>query len=442
MKNTMHYGMALAMLLGLGAASGQTVSGTVTNRTNDKPAAGDDVVLLKLAQGMQELERTTTDSKGHYTIKLPAGEAQQMHLIKVTHDKANYFSPEPPGTAKVDVDVYTASPDVADVVVSEDVLQLQTTPDGKSLSIVEHYLLRNDSKPQTTLFSEHPFEIYLPAGAKPEGASAKAPSGMAVQQPLVPMGDPDHYTIIFPVRPGETEFNVWYRLPYTSSFNFQPRLTLPTEALGIMMPRSMTFKGGTGTEFRSVTEQVGGKAQAFLAQNVKPSQPLSFSVSGSGELPRDTVAQNGAGDQAPGSATAGNGDPNTDQRPGGGLGTPLDKDAERDPWTKYRWWIIGGLGLVLAAAAGLMLRTPPGATGPSAPESAGVPAAASPRWTPPAPAGGALQVLRDEMFAVETERLEGRLSEREYAELKSAYDVVLRRALVRNGRTVAAEETV
>ena len=445
MKNRVNYGVALAMLLGFGAASArtssaQTVSGTVTNRTDDKPAAGDDVVLLKLAQGMQELERTTTDSKGHYSIKLPPGEAQQMHLIKVTHDKANYFSPEPPGTAKVDVDVYKASPDVSDVVVSEDVLQLQTTPDGKSLSVVEHYLLRNDSKPQTTLFSEHPFEIYLPAGAKPEGASAKAPSGMAVQQPLVPMGDPDHYTIIFPVRPGETEFNVWYRMPYTSSFTFQPRLTLPTEALGIMMPKSMNFKGGTGTEFRSVTEQVGGKAQAFLAQNVKPSQPLSFTVNGSGELPRDTVAQNGGqpgsgGDQPPGSATAGNADPNADSRPGGGLGTPLDKDAERDPWTKYRWWIIGGLGLVLAAAAGIMLRAPAGAagSGPVSPTYAGVPTASS-RWTPAGSPGGALQVLRDEMFAVETERLEGRLSEAEYTELKSAYDVVLRRALLRNGR--------
>src|ERR1700722_1873017 len=294
MKTATKYGVAFAMLVVFGIASAQsTITGNVTNRTDDKPASGDHVVLLKLAQGMQELSRTTTDAKGHYTIKLPADEVGSVHLVKVVHDKANYFAPVPPGTTKVDVDVYKAQAQVDGVVVSEDVLQLQTTPDGKSLSVVEHFLLRNDSKPQGTLFSEHPFEIYLPAGSTAEGASAKAPGGMAVQQPLVPMGDANHFTMIFPVRPGETEFNVFYRIPYSSKYTFSPRLTMTTEALGIMMPRSMNFKGGTGTEFRSVSEQVGGKAQAFLAQNVKPSQPLSFTVDGTGELPRDTAAQGG-----------------------------------------------------------------------------------------------------------------------------------------------------
>ena len=32
----------------------QTLTGTVKNGTTNKPAAGDDVVLIKLAQGMEE----------------------------------------------------------------------------------------------------------------------------------------------------------------------------------------------------------------------------------------------------------------------------------------------------------------------------------------------------------------------------------------------------
>jgi hypothetical protein len=51
-----------------------------------------------------------------------------------------------------------------------------------------------------------------------------------------------------------------------------------------------------------------------------------------------------------------------------------------------------------------------------------------------------LQVLRDEMFAVETDRLEGRLSEGEYAELKAAYDVVLKRTLARSAKPLADTE--
>ena len=110
---------------------------------------------------------------------------------------------------------------------------------------------------------------------------------------------------------------------------------------------------------------------------------------------------------------------------------PLDKDAERAPLTKYKWWILGGLGLVMAVAAGFLLRAP-ASSPPAAPADllAGI------------PAGGAMQALRDELFSLETDRLEGRLSDTQYAELKRAYDVVLRRALERRGEKVAAMAVV
>jgi hypothetical protein len=403
-------------------ASAQTITGVVTNKTTDKPSAGDDVVLLKLAQGMEELARTKSDGRGHYAVRIPANEAGSPHLIRVTHDRANYFAAVPQGTTTADVEVYTGASELDGVSVSEDVMQISTLPDGKTLRVVEHYLVQNTSQPAKTLFSDHPFELYLPPGSTVDGSSAKAPGGMGVEQPLVPMGDPNHYTIIFPIRPGETEFNIWYRMPYKDSFTFEPRLTMPTDAMGIMMPRSMNFKPGPGTPFTAVpSDQIGGKAQAYIARGVKPSQPLGFTVSGLGELPRDTAAQSGSGAQA--GATA---DPNADTRPGGGLGTPGDKDAERDPWTKYRWWIIGGLGLAMAAAAGLMMRTP----------------GAKPQYSsgPAQAASSPLQVLRDELFAVETDRLEGRIDKAEYSELKAAYDLVLRRALARAGKVEIVPE--
>ena len=111
-----------------GAALAQSISGVVTNKTNDKPAAGDDVVLLKLAQGMQELARTKTDGRGRFTIKVPPGESDSLHMIRVTHDKANYFRPVQPGTQSVEVEVYNAAPQVEGVSLTEDVLQVQTDP--------------------------------------------------------------------------------------------------------------------------------------------------------------------------------------------------------------------------------------------------------------------------------------------------------------------------
>ncbi len=96
---------------------GQTITGVVTNKTNSKASAGDDVVLLKLAQGMQELARAKTDGKGRFTIKVPAGEAESLHMIRVTHDKANYFRPVQPGAQSVEVEVYQAAPQVEGVTL-------------------------------------------------------------------------------------------------------------------------------------------------------------------------------------------------------------------------------------------------------------------------------------------------------------------------------------
>ncbi len=414
-----------------GASYALPVTGTVTNKTNSKPAAGDDVVLLQLAQGMQELSRTKTDSKGRFTIEVPP---DGLHLLRVTHDKANYFRPIQPGTQSVEIDVYTAAAEVDGVTLAQDVMQVQTDPGGNTLRVVEHFLVKNQSSPARTLFNEHPFELYLPEGAKLDGSTAQAPGGMGVATPLVPTGEPNRYTMIFPIRPGDTEFNLWYQIPYTGKLTLAPRPVLPISEFGVMLPATMQFEPGSSTPYQAVTEELPGHAKAYVAGNVQPSQPMQFTLTGKGELPKKSVQDTGtAPGQTAGTQAGSANDPNADTRPGGGLGVPLDKDAERAPLTKYKWWILGGLGLAMAVGAGFLLRTP--ATVP--PVATAPPAAAAVH----APAS-AMQALRDELFSLETDRLEGRLSDKQYAELKSAYDIVLRRALERQASSSATVSLV
>jgi len=52
----------LILFLLASLVSAQTLTGTVKNATTGKPAAGDDVVLLKLGQGMEEAGRTKADA--------------------------------------------------------------------------------------------------------------------------------------------------------------------------------------------------------------------------------------------------------------------------------------------------------------------------------------------------------------------------------------------
>jgi hypothetical protein len=252
---------------------------------------------------------------------------------------------------------------------------------------------------------------------------------MPVQASPVPLGDPNHYAFIFPIRPGETQFQVTYRLPYSGNFKFAPRVATPTDTIAVMMPKSMTFKPGASSPYSPVTEET--TAQTYVARSVQPSQALNFTVSGSGQMPRDTGAAATAGDGAAADASGQSGATGTtssaanDTRPGGGLGVPLDPGGDNDPWAKYKWWILGGLGLAMAVGAGIMLKN-----GPTQTVAAGAIASV------PVAAGGdsLLAAMKEELFALETDRLQGRLTESEYVEQKAALEVVLRRALLRGER--------
>ncbi len=96
-------------------------------------------------------------------------------------------------------------------------MRMQTDESGKTLHVIENFFVKNDSNPPLTQFSDRPFEFYLPAGAVVEGSAALAPGGMPVQASPVPLGEPNHYAFVFPIRPGETRFQITYTLPYSGS---------------------------------------------------------------------------------------------------------------------------------------------------------------------------------------------------------------------------------
>ncbi len=442
--------LATLLLFSPLAAIAASITGTVTNKTVNKPAAGDRVVLIQLQGGMRESNSTTTDARGNFKLDLPdAG----PHLIRVDHEKAGYFHIAPPGTQSADIDVYDVAEKVAGVSTEANVMRIEA--DQQGLHVIQNYFVKNDSTPPRTQLSTHSYEIYLPDGAQVEGSAAMAPGGMPVSSSPVPLGDKGHFAFVFPIRPGETRFQVSYKLPYSGSYKFSQRLSLPTENVAIMLPKGMTFTPGASTPFQPVNDDVN--AQTFLAKNVTPAQPVEFTVSGTGSMPREEQGQSGAAAPGPGASApdqpaspeAGSAAAASDTRPGGGLGNPIDTP---DPLTKYRWWILGGLSLVLAAGAAFFLRGQPQtaaasstaatltpAVSPAVPFAAApagsfansgspAPGSLSPTSVPP---NALLAAMKEELFAIETERLEGKLTEPDYAQLKSAFETVLRRALAR-----------
>jgi hypothetical protein len=428
---------ALTALLALpfSAFAAGSISGTITNGTTNKPSPNDTVTLIRLAQGMQEATHTTTDAKGHYDLVVPD---DGIHLVRVTHEGANYFKAAPPGTTSVDIDVYVVGAKVPGVKLEADVMRVQTEADGKSLRVVQHFFLKNESAPPKTQFSDATFDFTLPEGAAIAGAAAQGPGGMTVQSQPMPLPKKGHYTFNFAIRPGgQTQFQVSYSVPYNGSLKLTPTTAMAADNVIVMMPKAMKFEGGK-TPWAPVQDEVD--AQTFVARNIAAGDVAEFTLTGQGQLPRTTTADGGQSDAAAAGGPAGpmaGGAPAAagadaaaaSNRPGGGLGTPIDTP---DPLSKYKWWIIAGVGLLLAGGAGFLLSRPQNTTTAAAPGA--TPAAAAPTTATVAtvPAASLLSVLRDELFTLESDRLTGRITEEQYARVKPALEVVLQNALERN----------
>ena len=223
-------------------------------------------MLIALDQRMQEIAHTKTDAQGHFSIDAPD---PGMHLIRVDHQGAAYFQPAPPNTPNVNVQVFDVAAVVAGVSTVANVMRVETDPQG--LRVTQSFFIKNDSNPPRTQFSNRSYDFYLPPDAQIEGSAAMAPGGMPVQSSPVPLGDKGHYAFLFPLRPGVTQFQLSYHLPYSGSLAFDQRFATPTDSFVVMMPKSMSFKPGGGVSFESLNETPG--ALTMLARNGTPSRP-------------------------------------------------------------------------------------------------------------------------------------------------------------------------
>jgi len=416
--------LALGFLVIGAAAHAASVSGTVTDKTTGKPAAGDTVELLDVQAGMSAIVRATTNGSGHYTLNEPGS---GPYLIRVTHQGAGYFIAAPQGGGQGDIPVYDVAAKVSGVFIEADVIEAETDPSG-ALKVDERYFVHNTSSPPTTQWSPKSFSIVLPPDAEVTDTAAQRPGGLPTSVKMDADGPKGHYSFDFPIQPDDNEkdtlFQIGYTLPYASGkYAFKASVTLPADNFAVLLPMSMTFKSDAGAAFRSVNEDPG--VQTFLLKSASPGTAIAFTISGQGQIPRQSQGDNSAGAQDNGGQSAGS-------QPGGGIGAPINTP---DPLSKYKWWILSGLALLLAAAAAFLLRRPQEALA-GVPATAALPPAVHPAnvspAAPAAPAVGSLDllgVLKEELFALESEKIAGTLSAPEYAEQKAALEVVLKRAL-------------
>lgn len=408
--------------------SAQTLTGTVTNGTTSKPATGDEVILINLTNGMDVAGSTKADASGKFSFKLtgPPG----PHLIRAIHQGVTYHQIAPPGTNSVDVNVYDVATKVTGLSVTVDVLRFQT--DNGTLQGVRTFAVNNNSSPAKTQMNDHNFEFYLPPNAKIEQVEARAPNGQPITAQATPQAEKNRYAIVFPLRPGETQFQLAFTLPYSGKITIDPKPLYPSEHFVVVLPKTMQFTAANSSGFQLVKDPSQGDNVMEVARQAKPGQALSFTVQGTGTIV-EPPEEGAAGAQPEQQPAQGRGN-----RPGGGLGAPIDAP---DALQKYRWPILFGFAVLLAVGGWVVTKrqpavaNSPAATLPSVarPSASGAASSAVAPTTPASRSSMLLEALKEEIFQLEVEKKQGKITPEDYEKAKAALDQTLDRALKRQG---------
>jgi hypothetical protein len=419
--------LALAFLfcISIAAAASDLISGAVENRTKNRPAAGDQVILLRLDQGMQEEARTTTDDLGAFTIRVQAPD--KPHVVRVMHQGVNYDRQASGGDA-LDIAVFDAAPKVQGITGGIEIIRTGTN--GNMLHVSDMIEIKNDSSPPVTQASERTFHVYLPAPAKIDSvmAATSGKIGVLIKASPVP-GDAGHYTVNFPLRPGSTKFAFNYDIPYNGHAAFRTRLAYSVQQLAVMIPPTMKFAARSPGLHMLDT---GGKDfQVAVANQVKAGPGPSFEISGAGAQPQlqsRAQAQTSSPALAPVPGS-------TAPAPGNSAPPPAAKAEARSAAPSQvptpsinEWWLLGAATALVMGVCGFLVWLNGRRSKPEAQTTASAPNSEQGQ----APPASLLEALKEQMLEIETARLDGSISPEEYDAAKRALEGTVKRALARS----------
>jgi hypothetical protein len=273
------------VFLGLILASSMyaAMDGTVMNVTTGKPQAGVSILLVKPGQGgMRTIGTTVSDASGHFLFAQdePGGGPQ---LLQAVYKGVNYnklMTPNIP-TSNVELDIYEATKSPSVAKVAQQMLVIE--PNSSQIAVSQTVMMQNGSNQTFSNPKTGELQFYLPPAANGQvRVQAQGPQGMPLPRAAEKTNETDVYKVDFPIKPGDTEFDVSYVIPAGSPFTFQGRVVNVTgmEAgpLRLIAPPGVTL---AGKDIQSIGTEP--KTQATI-YNVTATGLFSFSITGTGSL--------------------------------------------------------------------------------------------------------------------------------------------------------------
>ena len=232
----------IGLVLLLSVPAWAAVTGTVINGTTGQPQAGAAVGLYSLGQnGLDLVEQAKSDAQGRFTINR---EVQGPHMIRATLDAVTYNLTLPPGSpaTNLTVEVYNSSKQPGAAKVGKHMILF--APGGGQMVVDETYLCSNDGKTTWNDPGHGTVRFYLPAGAGGKVAvNATGPGGLPIGVPVDKTSTPDVYAVDFPVKPGETRFDLTYTVPYTEGAPYAGKIVTKDDNTYLIAANGVTLQG-------------------------------------------------------------------------------------------------------------------------------------------------------------------------------------------------------
>jgi hypothetical protein len=271
------------------ASAFAAVTGTVINKTTGQPQAGATVALNKLGQdGIELIDQAKSDAQGKFTINQEV--SGPPHLIRTAYDGVTYNHMMPPGspTSGLTIEVYNASKTPGSAKVSKHMVLFE--PSGGQMEINETYLYNNAGQTAWNDPGNGTLHFFLPgaAGGKVK-AEVTAPGGMPIGAPVATTAKPDVYEVDYPVKPGETRFDLTYTVPYAEGQPYDGKVVTKDDNTYLIVPNGVTMAGeglnDLGQEPRTQAHLYGFAGTAYKIQLTGAAAPAPAADGGAAAEP-------------------------------------------------------------------------------------------------------------------------------------------------------------
>jgi len=268
-----------ALLLFLASALHAGVDGVVINGATSQPQPGSTVTLFQTTnQGPQNLGSVKTDAAGKFvfTQDVKPGVGGGPLLLQAVYQGVQYNKTITPNlsTNGVQIPVFPASKTPGEAHVEQHFLVLEPSPQG-SMQVTEGIIFRNDGKSTWNDPDNGTFRFELPAGAQDKyELNVTAPGGLPIRRSADPAGKPHQFKVDFAIKPGETEMQLAWSMPFNSPGVFEDHMLAKAGTLRAVAPQGVEFKGD------GVTPQGTGPSNSTIYTIKGPD--VKFAIQGTG----------------------------------------------------------------------------------------------------------------------------------------------------------------